>query len=74
MGEICGKVREWEKLAANDQIDTRLMFVKKITSGGCLPLPRGYIHVFSNLFFSEIAWLIKAIFYVAPPWKEGTYF
>ena len=27
----------------------------------------------SNIFFSETAWLIKAKFYVEPPWVGGTY-
>ena len=27
---------------------------------------------FSNVFFSETAWPIKAKFYVEPPWEEGT--
>ena len=28
----------------------------------------------SNIFFSETAWLIKAKFYVEPPWEVGTKF
>ena len=28
----------------------------------------------SNIFFSETAWLIKAKFYVEPPWVGGTKF
>ena len=27
---------------------------------------------FSNVFFSETAWPIKAKFYVEPPWEGGT--
>ena len=27
---------------------------------------------FSNIFFSETAWPIKAKFYVEPPWEGGT--
>ena len=36
-----------------------------MSSGGCLPLPRGYIHISdldSNIFFSETAW--SAILYM----------
>ena len=29
---------------------------------------------YSNIFFSETAWLIKAKFYVEPPWEGGTIF
>ena len=28
--------------------------------------------IFSNVFSSETAWLIKAKFYVEPPWERGT--
>ena len=56
----------------------------KQSSGGCLPLSRGYIHVYSisenhdhrmiglsNIFFSETVWPIKAKFRVGPPWEVG---
>ena len=43
---------------------------KKITPGGCLPLPQGYIHVL-NIFFSETTWPINAKFHLEPPWEGG---
>ena len=49
--EKCYKVIQWEILAANDQIDKRLMFLKNFASVGCLPLPRGYIHVYMIIIF-----------------------
>ena len=48
-----------------------------MTTGRCLPLPRGYIHVysigplFSNIF-SETAWPIKAKFHVESHWEGET--
>ena len=47
----------------------RFMFMKIIlTPGGCLPLPRGYIHVYDHNIltysFSETALPIKAKLYV----------
>ena len=49
-------------------MDSRFMFMKKLTPGGCLPLPPGYIHVHDHniqiFFFSEIARAIKAKLYV----------
>ena len=36
------------KLAGSMQIDRRFMFMKKKSLGGCLPLPRGYIHVYDH--------------------------
>ena len=29
-------------------MDRRFMFMKKIAPGGCLPLSRGYIHVYDH--------------------------
>ena len=47
------------KIPASDQINRRLMFLKKdFIQGGCLRLPLGCVHVrplFSNIFFSETA-------------------
>ena len=38
-----------KKPAANGQINFRFMFLKtNLTPGGCLPLPRGYIHVLDH--------------------------
>ena len=32
-------------------MDRKFMFMKnKMTQGGCLPLPKGYIHVYDNNF------------------------
>ena len=49
-------------------MDRRFMFMRKIlTPGGCLPLPRGNIHVYDHnieTFFSETARPIKAKLYV----------
>ena len=44
------------KLAGSMQMDRIFMFMKKTASGGCLPLPRGYIHVYlsSYTFFFSI--------------------
>ena len=43
--------------------------------GGCLPLIRGYIHVYDHniyyIFFSEIARPIKAKLHVEHPWEGG---
>ena len=36
------------KLAGNMQIDRRFMFMEKMSSGGCLPPPQGYIHVYDH--------------------------
>ena len=35
-------------LAGSMQMDRRFMFTKKMSSGGCLPLPRGYIHAYDH--------------------------
>ena len=37
----------------------RFMFMKKMSSGGCLPLPRGYIHVYDRNIqtSSSLKWL-----------------
>ena len=49
--------------------------MKKMTSGGCLPLSQGYIHVYINyfqtFFFSETAWPINAKFHEEPPLELG---
>ena len=38
-----------KKLARNEQMDRRFMFMKIFWAlGGCLPLPRGYIHVYDH--------------------------
>ena len=39
-----------EKLAANDQIDRRFMFSQQYCLRGCLPLHRGYLHVYDHYF------------------------
>ena len=45
---------------------------KKMTPGGCLPLPRGYIHVHNHYFqTSSPLKPIKPKFYVEPPWEGG---
>ena len=37
----------YKDFAANDQIDSIFMIlIKYLTTGGCLHLPRGYIHVY----------------------------
>ena len=61
-----------------DYIDLILLRKKKLTPGGCLPLPRGYIHVHNQLLsniFSETAWPINAKFYVEPSleWRTKVY-
>ena len=49
--------------------------MKKLTSAGCLPLSRGYIHIYNHyfpkIFFSETNWPINVKFNVGPPWKAG---
>ena len=64
-----------EKLAANNQTNRRLRYLKPFDSGGCLSLSRGGIHVPLFLhIFSETTWLIKSKFYVKPAGKEGIFF
>ena len=36
------------KLAGSMQMDRRFMVMKKLSSGGCLSLSRGYIHVYDH--------------------------
>ena len=37
------------KLARNEQMDRKFMFMKIFWGpGGCLPLPRGYIHAYDH--------------------------
>ena len=61
-----------EKRAGNEQIDRRFMFMKKrLTQGDCLPLPRGYIHVYVH-YFHTTGWLVKATFYVEASCEEET--
>ena len=65
------------KLAdAKDTIDRIILLMKKMTPMGCLPLPRGYIHVYDHYYQTssplKTAWSIKAKFYVEPPWEGGT--
>ena len=36
----------WVKLTGNMHTDRKLMFMEKFCPGGCLPLPRCYIHVY----------------------------
>ena len=35
-------------LAGNMQTDRRFMLMEKMSSGGCLPPPPGYIHVYGH--------------------------
>ena len=36
-------------LARNEQMDRKFMFMEiNLTTGGCLPLPWGYIHVYDH--------------------------
>ena len=58
-GKNCYKVIKWEKLAAND---TRVTFLKKNTSRGCLLLPQGYIHVleYMTIIFKHL-FLLKSL-------------
>ena len=51
-GENFYKVINWEKLAVNDQFDTKFMFLtkKNMFPGGCLPLPLDYIHIYDHYF------------------------
>ena len=51
--ENCYEVLKLDKLAADDQINRILHFFKKKNDpGGCLPLPRCYLHVYEH--FSNI--------------------
>ena len=47
--------------------------MKKLTSGGCIPLSPGCIYVYNNDFqtSSETNWPINAKFHVNPPWEVG---
>ena len=36
------------KLAGSMQMDRRFMLMEKMSSGGCVPLPLGYIHVYDH--------------------------
>ena len=42
------------KLAAKDYIDQIIMLMKKLTPVGCLPLTRGYIHVYDHFFSKHL--------------------
>ena len=44
------------------QMDKRFMFMKKMSSGGCLPLPRDYIHV-NDHNIQTSSWPVKAKLY-----------
>ena len=51
------------------------MFIKNLATGGCLPLPWGYINV-DDFYFqisssSVNAWPIKAYFILSLLWKGG---
>ena len=49
MGKTVRKSFNRRNLTANDQSDMRYMFELKILNPvGCLPLPRGYIHVYNQ--------------------------
>ena len=48
--ENCNKVINWEILAANAQINRRFIVLKTNDTGGCLPMPPGYIHVYYHYF------------------------
>ena len=55
-------------------MDRRLMLMENFSPWGCLPLPRGNIHVFDHniqMFFSETARPIKAKLHVEHPWEGG---
>ena len=72
---------EWEKIGKCHLMAENLLGMSKWTKiyvnenilgpGSCLPLPRGYIHVYDsnilNIFFSETAWPIKAKLHVEHP-------
>ena len=70
--EVCYKVIKWEKLQMTKLTD--LYFRKKtFTTGGCLPLSRGYICVYDHYFqttFLETAWSIKANLFWSPLGKR----
>ena len=73
--EVCHKVIIWEKLQMTKLTEDLYFRKKTFTTGGCLPLSRGYICVHDHYFqtsFLETAWPIKAKPFVEPSWKEGT--
>ena len=41
-------------------MDRTFMFMEKNVLRGCLPLPRGYIHVYDHNIRLETAWPVKA--------------
>ena len=55
-----------------------MLMKNKKSPGNCLPIPLGLNTciwpLFSNIFFSETAWPIKAKFHVEPPWEGGKKF
>ena len=60
-----------EKLAANDQINRRFMFLKRIDTRRLSAPAPGYIH--DHYFQTSLKRLrVKAKFYVEPLWEGGT--
>ena len=56
-----------DKLAANDQINRRFMFLKILTPQRCLPLPKGYIHVYAHYFQTSSS--LKPLGQSKPNWS-----
>ena len=50
MGKTVTKSFNGGKLSAKDYIDGIILFMKKMTSGGCLPLSWGRIYVYNHYF------------------------
>ena len=48
--EICYKVIKWEKLQMTKLTEDLYFREKHFPTGVCLPLPRGYIHVYDHYF------------------------
>ena len=46
MGKFSKMLLNGGKLAGSMQMDRNFMVMKEMSSGGCLPLSRGYIHVY----------------------------
>ena len=43
------------KLARNEQMDKKFMFMKIfLAQGGCLPLPQGYIYMYMTIIFKHL--------------------
>ena len=52
-------------------MDRRFVFMKKVYSGGCLPLPRGYIHVYDHNIQTSSS--LKPLGQSKPTLREASY-